>query len=299
VTFQADAAGEGSIAFAKGRSFDQVSFNGTLLGRTDQGKPAPVKVFSAAYPSSPDQMTRREHLPALAVVAVETQFLRSDRATLTSVFYLPHFVEGGHDLDPSRTLVLTMHGSVEVEDDDQMKAGSPCIPGADPRHSIFLDPPAVATLVGLVRGPQEQQPNALINLGCFSSTRPAKGISFNEELANLLKRQGDVAVYGPPYAGIVTIATQFGHWRKLFGQRLEDEVAVRSVPIRFQRIQPATKLRKANPMQQGTRAGRHDEPELSGSVVITNDYMLAGDLSAFSPDFSQTKRHEVDRTLME
>jgi hypothetical protein len=36
-----------------------------------------------------------------------------------------------------------------------------------------------------------------------------------------------------------------------------------------------------------------------GSVVITKDFTPAGDLSAFSPDFLETKRHEVDRTSME
>jgi hypothetical protein len=91
-------------------------------------------------------------------------------------------------------------------------------------------------------------------------------------------------VYGPPYAGIVTIATRFGQWREVFGQQLEDKASIRNVPIRFQRIQAATKPPKAKPQSQKTRAGRHHEPD--ASVVITNDYALAGDLSGYSPDFS-------------
>ena len=76
----------------------------------------------------------------------------------------------------------------------------------------------------------------LVNIGCFSSTRSHKnGTSFNEELAALLATDG-ITVYGPPYAGVVTTATSFTQWKNLFGQKIEDETSIRSVPIQFQHL---------------------------------------------------------------
>lgn len=300
VVFRGNAAGAGSFEFVAGRRVDNVRLEGTVPARTEDGKPAQVNVLSAVYPTSSAQLARREHLPALTVVAVQTQFLRADRAILFSVCYLPFFVDSARELDPAGTIALVMHGSVEVDDDDHMRTGSPCLPGTNPNQWIFLEPSAVATLVGWIRGPAGRRPNALVNIGCFSSTRTQKqSASFNEELAALLAEQeaeqepeqGDIAVYGPPHAGIVTAATSFGQWKSFFSQRLEDELTIREVPIRFQRIVPAA--RRALPRQTA-----HGAPVASGAVVITNDFALASELCSFSPDFS-ARAHDVDRTLMD
>jgi hypothetical protein len=130
-------------------------------------------------------------------------------------------------------------------------------------------------------------------MGCFSSTRSArkKGTTFNEELAALLAEDG-MAIYGPPHAGIVTSATWLGHWRA-FGQRLEDDTTIREVPIKFQRIAPAAQRRRRE-----TRVGRR-ATTLHGSVVITNDFALAGEVCSFAPDFEEVRSHDFDRTLME
>ncbi len=117
------------------------------------------------------------------------------------------------------------------------------LPSVNPNRWISLDPPSVATLVRRVRGPDGQRPTAVVNAGCFSSTRCGrkKGTTFNEELAALLAGDG-ITVYGLPYAGIVTSATWLGQWRD-FGQRLEDDTTIREVSIKFQRIAPATRRR--------------------------------------------------------
>jgi hypothetical protein len=110
-------------------------------------------------------------------------------------------------------------------------------------------------------------------------------------LAALLAEDG-MAVYGPPYAGIVTSATWLGHWRA-FAQRLEDAITIREVPIKFQRIAPAARRR-----WREARIGRR-ATTLHGSVIITNDFALAGEVCSFSADFAEVKSHDFDRTLME
>jgi hypothetical protein len=299
VVFRADADREGSIEFAGGRRFENVSFKGMVPGRTDTGKPAQVKVFCAAYPTSDEQITRREHLPALAAVAVETHYLRADRAILACVFYLPFFVDAGGDLDPRRTVVLTMHGGVEVDDNDDMKAGSPSLSSVNPNQWIFLGPAAVAALVQWVRGPGGERPNALVNTGCFSSTRQKQGGTFNEELAALLAEQGGMTVYGPPHAGIVTTAMAFGEWSKVFGQHVADEIAIHEVPIKFQRIVPAAARPIERPKRRKAPLSGRGKPVPHASVVVTNDYALAAEIASFSPDFSEARPHTFDRALME
>jgi hypothetical protein len=130
-------------------------------------------------------------------------------------------------------------------------------------------------------------------MGCFSSTRHrGRRSTFNEELAGLLAQDGGITVFGPPHAGIVTTATFFGQWRNFFSQNLEDDLTVRSIPIRFERIMPA----KHRP---SAKRKRRKSLKVHGSVVVTNDYALASALSSFAPDFSEPRRHDVDRTLME
>jgi len=131
-----------------------------------------------------------------------------------------------------------------------------------------------------------------VNTGCFSSTRSGKkGTTFNEELAALLAKDA-IAVYGPPYGGIVTSANWLAEWRG-YGQRLEDDRTIREVTIKFQRIAPAHR-RKRRVAQVAPRGSA-----LSGSLVITNDYALAEAVCCFSPDFAEQRPHEFDRKLME
>jgi hypothetical protein len=189
-------------------------------------------------------------------------------------------------------VVLTMHGSAGVGEDDRIMAGSPTFPSVNPNRWISLDPHSVATLVRWARGPDGQQPHTVVNAGCFSSTRLGnKDPTFNEELAALLVGDG-VTIYGPPYAGIVTSATWLGQWRD-FGQRLEDDSTIREVPIKFARIAPATRRRRKK-AQGGRRAST-----LHGSLLITNHYGLAGEVCSFSPDFAEVRPQHFDRTLME
>src|SRR5262249_54474728 len=159
------------------------------------GQQADVKVFTGVYPTSDELLTRREHLPALAVVAVETRYLRADRSILASLFGLPAFVEAPAPLDPIRTVVLTLHGSVEGNETADRTGGSPSPPSVAPNHCFSPAPTAVAALVQWVRGPEGEQPTAVVNTGCFSSTRQRQGPTFNEELAALLAAQGGVRVY--------------------------------------------------------------------------------------------------------
>ncbi len=291
VVFRADAAGSGTLEFPKGRRFDNVSFLGTLPGTTDDGTPARVNVLSAVYPTSRDQIASWAHLPVLAVVPVETQYLKGPWLTLCSLFFLPSLIDGELDLEPGRTVVLTMHGSVEVWEGDQLTAGNPSLPSVNPERWISLDAPTVATLVRWARGRDGQLPHAVVNTGCFSSTRRGKKGTFNEELAAFLAEDG-MTVYGPPYGGIVTAATWLGQWRA-FGQRREDDRTIREVPIKFQRIVPARRR-----LRQKAKASRR-APILRGSLVITNDYALAEDVGSFSPDFAEPRPHDFDRTFME
>src|SRR5262249_16296124 len=121
-----------------------------------------------------------EHLPVLVVVPVETRYLKGLGEDLSCLFYLASMVDDGCDLDPGRTVYLTMHGSVDVSEDDQIMAGSPSLPSMDPDRWISLDPPSVATLVRWVRGPEDQRPSAVVNTGCFSSSRRRyKSTTFN------------------------------------------------------------------------------------------------------------------------
>jgi hypothetical protein len=293
LVFRIDVANAGSIEFAKGRRFGNVSFLGTLPGTADNGARAHVNVLSAVYPTSHDKVLKSEHLPIIAVVPAETRYLKAGRETLASFFFLERMVNGGCEIDLGRTVVLTLHGSVEVWRDDQLVAGNPTLPSVKPDRWISLDPLAVATLVRRVRGPDGQRPTVVVNIGCFSSTRSArkKGTTFNEELAALLAEDG-MAIYAPPYAGIVTSATWLGHW-SAFGQRLEDATTIREVPIKFQRIVPVTRRRWREPRI------RQRATSLHGSVVITNDFALAGEVCSFSPDFAEARPHDFDRALME
>jgi hypothetical protein len=292
VVFRVDAAGTGSLEFPKGRRFDNVSVCGALPGITENGAPAHVDVLSAVYPTSLDQQPNSRHLPALVVVAAETRYLKGAGAELCSLFLLDRMIEQDGNLDPGRTVVLTMHGSVEVSEDDQLMPGSPSLPSVNPNQWISLDPPSVAMLVRWIRGPDEQRPNVVVNTGCFSSTPPGqKGTTFNEELAALLAKDR-VIVYGPPYGGIVTSASLLAQWRG-YSQRLEDDRTIREVPIKFQRIAPAHRRqpRRVGAARRGTTLG--------GSLVITNDYALAEEVCSFSPDFAEPRPHDFDRTLME
>jgi hypothetical protein len=292
VAFRADAAGAGSIVFPKGRRFDNVSFCGVLAGTADKGALAHVNVLNAVYPTSLEKQAYLEQLPAPVVVPAETRYLKGSPVTLCSLFYLAQMIDGGCDLDLGRTLVLTMHGSVEVAEDDQIMAGSPSLPGGDPNRWISLDPSTVATLIRWASGPDGQRPNAVVNAGCFSSTRRGKeGTSFNQELAALLAEEG-ITVYGPPYGGIVTAATWLGTWRD-FSQRLEDDRTICEVPIKFQRIAPAHP-----PLKQQAHDARGGTT-LCGTLVVTNDCALAEAVCTYAPDFAEPRPHDFDRTLME
>jgi hypothetical protein len=130
-----------------------------------------------------------------------------------------------------------------------------------------------------------------VNAGCFSSTKRGKtSTTFNEELAALLAKDG-VTVYGPPYGGIVTSAYWLGQWREFgqqleeawpstnafgqrqrgqlreFSQQLEDGKTIREVPIKFERITPATR-RPRRP--RGLRLAKR-RTTVAGTLVITND----------------------------
>jgi hypothetical protein len=200
-------------------------------------------------------------------------------------------IDGECDLDPGRTVVLTMHGSVEVWEGDRLTAGNPSLPGVNPERWISLDALSVATVVRWARGRDGEPPHAVVNMGCFSSTRRGRKGTFNEELAALLAEDG-MAVYGPPYSGIVTAATWLGQWRT-FGQRLEDGWTIREVSIKFQRIVPARRR-----LRQKAKATRR-APILRGSLVLTNDYALAGDVCSFPPDFAEPRPHDFDRRFMD
>ncbi len=100
----------GVIAFANSRTFDNVRLLGTVSGTTGDNVPVPVRVLGAVYPVSPDRIARRERLPALAVVPVETHYLISDREILLALFPLIFAVQSDCSLEPERTLVLPMHG---------------------------------------------------------------------------------------------------------------------------------------------------------------------------------------------
>jgi len=226
------------------------------------------------------------------VVPAETRYLKGLGEDLSCLFYLASMVDNGCDLDPGRTVYLTMHGSVDVSEDDQIMAGSPSLPSLDPDRWISLDQASVATLVRWVRGPEDQRPSAVVNTGCFpSSRRRYKSTTFNEELAGLLVEEG-ITVYGPPYGGIVTSATWLVHLRG-FGQRLEDGRTIRNVPIKLQKIAPAghRPRRKSQVVRRGTK--------LHGSLVVTNEHDLAREVCTFSPDFAEPRPHNFDRTLME
>jgi hypothetical protein len=293
VVFRADVSGAGRIEFPKGRRFENVKFCGALHGTTDDGgAPAHVNVLSAVYPTSSDKQTNWEQLPVLVVVPAETRYLNGSAITLISLFFLPSMMADECELDPGRTVFLTIHGSVEIGESDEIMAGSPSLPSVDPRRWISLDAPEVAALVRWTHCPDGQRPNAVVNASCFSSTRRGKkGTTFNEELAALLAKDC-VTVYGPPYGGIVTAAYWHGQWRE-FSQRLEDEKTIRDVPIKFQRISPATRRRR-----RGARVARPGRT-VAGSLVITNDYALALEVCTFSADFAEPRAQEFDRTLME
>lgn len=280
------------MEFPKGRRFDGVTFLGAIPGTTDKGASALVNVLSAVYPTSRGKQTNSEHLPVLVVVPVETRYPKGSWVELRPLFVLASMMDDGCDLDLGRTVVVMMHGSVEISKNDQIMAGSPSLPSLDSKQWISLDAPSVARLLRWTRAPDGQPPIAVVNVGCFSSTRRGKsGTTFNEELAVLLAKDG-ITVYGPPFGGIVTSATWLGQWRT-FGQRLEDDSTIRAVPIKFQKIRPAMgRPRRAAP-PGGNSSTQH------GSLVITNEYALAREVCSYSPDFAELRPHDFDRTLME
>jgi hypothetical protein len=292
VVFRAPGGGVGAIEFADGRRSGPVRHHGSVPGLAG-AQPARVHVLSAARPADPEPIARREVLPALAVVPVERQYLRADRDFLFSLYALATAVEGA-DLDPVRTVVLTAHGSADVDETGGMTGGEPCVPATgDGRWTITLGPGATARLVRFARGPNGERVNALVNLGCFSSTpRGRTGPTFNEELAAHLAPDG-IAVYGPPHAGVVTAATWFGAWRNQFGQEETSGATVRHVPIQFRRIDPPAGLKPRAPLPlPGAET-------YFGAVIVTNDCALAGELASYSPDFKEQKPHAIDRSLME
>jgi hypothetical protein len=285
----------GVIEFTGGRRFEGVSLSGIVFGTADD-EPIPVRVLGSVRPVTPAQIARRERLPGLVIVPVETRFLHADRDILFSLFPLAFAVEGDQPLDPARTLVLPTHGSVDVDDNGHMVGGGqPCFPAVGTDHWVSLDADAVATIAGWVRGPNGEKPDALVNLGCFSSTPVGgTGPTFNEELAATLSTLG-IAVYGPPHAGVVTAANWLGGWKSQFGQKVQTGGTVADVPIKFHRILP----KRAKRTKQ-----KHSPPKLPdatrySTVVVTNDCALASEISAYSPDFSATRQHEIDRSLME
>ena len=286
-----------AIEFEGGRRFDGVRSLGTVLGIAGDEKIL-VRVLSCILPVDPALIARRERLPGLAVVPVETRFLHTDRDILYSLFPLEFAVDGEHALDPARTLILPMHGSVDVDEQGHMVGGGrPCLPAVGTDHWIDLDVDAVLAITRWVRGPNGEWPDALVNLGCFSSTPVGgTGPTFNEELAAVLAAEG-IAVFGPPHAGVVTAASWLGGWRNQFGQRRDDGVAVIEVPIKFQRILPGrAKARRKN---RSTTPPASNDSNRYGTLVITNDCALASEISAFSPDFSTARQHAIDRSLME
>ncbi len=142
--------------------------------------------------------------------------------------------------------------------------------------------------------PEWSAVNALINLGCFSSTpERSTGITFNEELGALLAHDG-IAVYGPPHAGVVTAANLYSAWKSHFTQQFEAAGMATDMPIRFQRIAPAKigRRKRSDP-------SAFPNPVHYGTLLVTNDFALAGEVSGFSPNFSERRSHEFDRGLME
>ena len=124
------------VEFPKGRRFDNVTFCGALHGTTDEGGAhAHVNVLSAVYPTSTDRQTNWEQLPVLVVVPAETRYLKGSAITLFSLFFLPSMMADGCEIEPGRTVFLTMHGSVEVSESDEIMAGSPSLPSVDPKRS--------------------------------------------------------------------------------------------------------------------------------------------------------------------
>ena len=122
-----------------GRRFDRVRLLGTVLGTTVDDTPVPVRVLGAVRPVSADQIARRERLPAMAIVPVETHYLKADREILFSLFPLAFAVQSNGGLHPERTLVLPMHGSVDVDENGRMNGGGcPILPaiGTDEFGSV-------------------------------------------------------------------------------------------------------------------------------------------------------------------
>jgi hypothetical protein len=74
---------------------------------------------------------------------------------------------------------------------------------------------------------------------------------------------------------------------------LEDDKTIRNVPIKFQKITPATCRRRRGARVAGTGSNA------GGSLVVTNDYALALEVSTFSADFTEPRAPDFDRTLME
>ena len=152
----------------------------------------------------------------------------------------------------------------------------------------------MATIAEWATGPGGERPNALINLGCFSSTpESGTGLTFNTELAGLLAHDG-IAVYGPPHAGVVTAANWYSAWKSHFSQPLESSGALTDVPIQFQRIAPAKVV-----LSKRSSPTAPSNSTMFGTLVITNDCSLASEISGFSPNFSEQRVHEFDRGLME
>jgi hypothetical protein len=141
----------GTIEFGGGRRFDGVSLLGIVSGTADDN-PIPVRVLGSIRPVTPAQIARRERLPGLVVVPVETRYLHADRDILFSLFPLAFAVEGDQSIDPARTLVLPMHGSVDVDEQGHMAGGGqPCFPAIGTDLWISLDADAVATIAQWVR----------------------------------------------------------------------------------------------------------------------------------------------------
>jgi hypothetical protein len=97
----------------------------------------------------------------------------------------------------------------------------------------------------------------------------------------------------------VTAATLFIQWRNLFRQRREDAPTISEVPIKFQRIWPATSLPVTKKRRRAAGNSAQEKPVCSGSLLVTNDYALASAVASFSPDFAEVRPHDFDRTLME
>src|SRR5262249_62197864 len=109
--FRADGSGAGRSELPKCRRFENVKFCGALRGTTDDGgAPAHVNVLCAVYPTSIDKQTNWEQLPVLVVVPAETRYLKGSAITLFSLFFLPSVMADECEIDPGRTVFLTMHG---------------------------------------------------------------------------------------------------------------------------------------------------------------------------------------------